>query len=223
MKIFLFIPVVYNEYINNMLDCVFKNTRIPDTVMVIDNSKNGLDLPAPVEILRPDMPLGVNASWNLGIKKALEEGADLISIFNDDLLLEKYFFQKMESLANKHKEISVFCPRTFRKLRDFNRVANNDGYKPGDFLECIQMGRREGWAWTIRSEMANKVPPIPQTLETFFGDDWYWNHCNIAERPWYRMMTVWCYHFVGKTVTESGVRDNLENERIISDNLTRFI
>lgn len=213
MKIFLFIPVVYPGFIEQMLTDVFLNTVIPDSVTIIDNSENGLDLSYPVKMIRPDTKLGVNASWNLGIKKALEERADLISIFNDDLLIEKFFFEKLLDTVKRNKKMSVFCPRTLRKMRHYLQIANKDGYQPGGFLDGDIMTKREGWAWTMKSSVAVSIPPIPETIETFFGDDWYWHHCYMMNRPWYKMKNTWCYHFVGQTVTRADVRKNLDDER----------
>lgn len=198
MQVGVVIPIVNDTYIYQLLDCIGRNSTQPDLIIIIDNSKNKCNLELNnsglrTEIYQPTIPLNVNASWNYGIHALTAlAGFDLISILNDDLLLEDLFFEKMIRLAKKHQNHSVFCPET---VKDPNLIRES---LPLGSESGMEMSRREGWAWTIRSSAAKYIPPIPEELVTFCGDDWFWYYCKIKlNRPWLKMINNRCFHYVG--------------------------
>lgn len=211
MKIGVIVPVINNNFLPGLLHCIQRNTVQPDSIIVIDNSKNAC-IVKPDNMffrnLRPPSPLGVNASWNLAIPM-LVDNSDLISILNDDLLLEDYFFEKLARTAEKHPEASVLCPSTLRKQEDILHAFNHS------LDNTFEMIKREGWAWTIRSSVAKAIPPIPDELKTFCGDDWYWHHCHKMNRPWLKMTNNYCYHFVSQSVNLIGAGKDLRSEKNI--------
>lgn len=75
------------------------------------------------------------------------------------------------------------------------------------------MSMREGWAWTIRTSVAERIPPIPKKLKTFCGDDWYWTHTIRAGHLWGKMINNRCYHYVGQSNVIKDVRKDLKKER----------
>jgi GT2 family glycosyltransferase len=213
MKIGVIIPIINDRFINGLLDCIDKNSVLPESIIVIDNSKDDDKITIRkmrfrVEIYRPPTPLGVNASWNHGINELIKKDVDLVSVLNDDLLLENLFFEKMIRLASLHEEAGVFCPTTVKEPSMIHCGPMGSGI-------CTGMHKREGWAWTIQKSVAKKIPPIPDLLKTFCGDDWYWHHCYKLGRPWMKMSNTLCYHFVG--VSKDGI--GLKNEKAILQNL----
>lgn len=214
MKIGIVIPVVSCKYIGALLDCIAANTVLPHLVLIIDNSSGRLP-PVPlvplskqaVETLLADPPLGVNASWNYGIKAMLEHGMDLISIFNDDIEIERFFFEKLLSAAERYTKAGAFCPYTTRHREALKTPS------PIMDAKCYEMAKREGWAFTLRASVARRLPEIPVQLRTFCGDDWLMIHCKKLGHPWYRMVNNRCFHHVGGTVRNSGLRGDLEAEK----------
>ncbi len=214
MKIGIVIPVVSDKYITALLDCIADNTVLPHSVLILDNSGKHIP-PVPlvplsrkaVEMVLTDPPLGVNASWNYGIKVMLEREMDLISIFNDDIEIERFFFEKLISAAERYKKAGAFCPYTTR---------HRDALKtPSSIMDakCYEMAKREGWAFTLRASVAKRIPQIPEKLRTFCGDDWLMIHSKKLGHPWYRMVNNLCFHHVGGTVRNSGLRGDLEGEK----------
>lgn len=220
VKIGVLIPVIQSTYLDGLLACILKNSVQPNQIIVIDNSKNTGIITArhnwnAVKIHRPDSPLGVNASWTCGIH-ALRNDVDLISVLNDDLLIENLFFEKMIRLATRHTTAGVLCAETVMvpEMIEENLPLGRE--------RCEAMHRREGWAWTIRSEVAKKIPVIPRALRTWCGDDWYWHHCHkTVKRPWLKMMGVWCFHYVGQSakLNVSGITEDLRKEKALYQNL----
>lgn len=204
MKIGVVIPVVKTDFIGGLLECIGRNTVLPDSIIIVDNSiqRDIIQLDknlVPFEIYKPSSPLGVNQSWNHGIHE-LGSRVDMISVLNDDLLLETMFFEKLTKLAQFHNEAAVLCPETVPLARDITHVV------PIEKTGCISMHKREGWAWSIRSEVARKIPPIPEELKIWFGDDWFWLHTvRRAKMPWLKMVGNKCFHYVSQTTRDCGI------------------
>jgi len=194
MRVGVFIPVVQECFVRPLMTYIERNTVRPDKIIILNNSsKSNIVIPArrgTLEIVKPPEPLTVNASWNYGIQKLAGE-VDLIAVLNDDLIIEDMFFEKLLYAAKKNTKAGVFCPNT---AHDQNRVRN-----PFRTTTCSPMTRREGWAWTIRSEVAKLIDPIPEQLVTWCGDDWYWRHCHKLNRPWMKMMNNHIFHFIGQS------------------------
>jgi len=112
MKIGLIVPIIHDHFINGLLDCVENNSVTPQKIIIIDNSPHGIILKNKSKLnllqYKPPFSFGVNASWNYGIAEMVKD-VDLISIFNDDLLVEKWFFEKLARLAKKHKGLVSFA------------------------------------------------------------------------------------------------------------------
>lgn len=211
MKIGVIVPVINNNFLPGLLDCIERNTVHPDSIIIIDNSPDrGIVIQTRLFFhkLVPDAPLGVNASWNLAIPM-LVSTSDLISILNDDLLIEDRFFEKLIDTALLCPDASVLCPSTLKNKEDIIHAFKHENNG------ASRMQRREGWAWTIRSEVAKKIPPIPGDLKTFCGDDWYWYHCHKMNRPWMKMTTNYCYHYGSQSVNLIGAGKDLRSEKNI--------
>lgn len=211
MKIGVVIPVVQDVYVNQLLCCIEQNSVHPDSVIIIDNSEKGVNLAQKthlrVHLYKLAFSLSVNASWNYGIQNFVGTDIDLISILNDDLLIERLFFEKLIRQASRNGKAGVFCPQTLP------RQINIENALPVGFESCSEMSKREGWAWTIRKNLARHLPPIPDKLKTFCGDDWYWYHCHKESRPWMKIAGCWCYHYVGQSVKIMNVRQDLHKEK----------
>jgi len=216
MRIGVVIPFVQDTYIGPLLNCIERNSVRPDEIIMIDNSKKDTKLQIThlhLQHFRPSSPLGVNASWNYGIKELIEKDCDLISILNDDLLVEDLFFEKLIRLASKHPEAGVLCPETLRSPE-----ALKNALPIGSESVC-GMKKREGWAWTIRASLARTIPPIPGEMKTFCGDDWYWHRCRAQGRPWMKMINNRCFHYVGQSTVLMDVRKDLRVEKSIMSTL----
>lgn len=116
MKIGVIVPVVHDLFINGLMDCIAKNSVIPCRIIIVDNSTSGIIMnprnnSLEFELYRPPFSFGVNDSWNYGIKE-LAKDVDLISVLNDDLLIEEWFFEKLLRLAEIYGRAGVFCPET---------------------------------------------------------------------------------------------------------------
>lgn len=205
MKIAVVIPVVTSGMGRNVIDDIRNNTTVPDHLIIINNTGDFFhpDIkPIPhYKGIRPATPTSVNDAWASGIMMALEKEVDLISIFNDDIRINRTFFEEIVYGATIFPNAGVFCPMG---------VASPTMVEGPGGRGFVDMKHREGWAFTMRSEVARRILPFPQGLRTFCGDDWIWHKGGM---PWLRVMAARCFHYKGVAVKKLGVRQNLKGER----------
>lgn len=210
MRIVAIIPTVNKKRAGELIDTIRGNTVLPEKIIVIDNSGH----PGPqkfrsgalnVEVIRNETNIGVNASWNQGIELAGD--CDLVSILNDDILVRREFFERNVTVMKVVPACGVSCPRTTANIHRFDR-------DPGLMVDIMLITKREGWAWTIRKELLDAIPPIPyEEFPIFCGDDWYWYWTLEKGYQWYRDYNNVVYHRAGSTVNLLGYRRHQRRDR----------
>jgi len=206
VKYNVIIPVVNRKLAAALLDSIAANTVIPDSILIIDNSLAPRAFPVdarlPVEVIAPGERLGVNASWNLGIRETGE--CDYLAILNDDIVLGRHFFEKNIHTFREYSDCGVSCPGTVFDMADLHDNIHG---------RTIRMKKREGWAFSFQYSLLKTIPPIPADLVTFCGDDWFWKHTHLKGFLWYKDTGNIVYHKVGAAVKELGVRPHLKRDR----------
>jgi len=194
------IPVINFDYVDALLQGISRNTLLPKRVIIINNSKTISNNPYSIiniyglklYVITPPFPLNVNPSWNLGILKTSD--CDFVSILNDDIEIPETFFENVANAFDKYSDCGVVCPDTVISKEDFNsRIPVG---------EVLKMKKKEGWAWTIRRELVDIIPPIHNDLQLFYGDDWYWWHTWKRGKVWIKIMNTIIYHTVGASVSK---------------------
>lgn len=206
MDISLVIPVVQLKMASDLFNCIEKNTRKPDEVIIIDNSDSEFKcrLQCCKNIyIKNDPPLRTNDSWKLGFDKS--SSTDIITVLNDDLLINKFFFDKLERAVKKApQEAVIFCPATTGK----SKVEN----APNSPNRLKKMSKREGWAYTIRRSFLEWMPPIPDELKTFYADDWMWFHAERRNKYWMKMIDNPIFHYRSVSVNQKHLTGHIGRE-----------
>lgn len=236
MKIAVMIPIVYPYYLPSLIEDINRNSVMPDAVWIIYNGDKEIggilnSVFTQVSLVKMynglvtinSTPMGVNECWNAAVKRFTKEGYDLFSILNDDIRIERWFFEKIGDLFKKDKlnggKLGVVSPQTVMRSQ-FNNNMFMSPYPPGhEFLSTIPA--REGWAYTISRECAADVFPIPEELQTFCGDDWIWERCKRTGWQWKGAVNVFVEHLVGGTCRNNTMRANLKSEKRHFESLLR--
>jgi len=207
MKFQVIIPMVQQDLCNILLNCMKFQDVKPDRILIINNSGRDFRLDNPmIEVFTPIQPLNVNPSWNLAIK--MLAGSEYVSFLNDDIsFITKKFFEEIENGFHTYKKAGVVCPETINNEELHNHVCKKYRYS--------QMRKREGWAFTIRKSILDNIPPIPDKLTTFCGDDWIWHHCHKAGYYWLKAHWLVLFHRTSSTVKPSGKMKLLKTEKNI--------
>jgi len=90
------------------------------TILVIDNgSKEELGLKdseqgnLKIKIIRSERNLGFSGGHNVGIKYALEKGAEFVLILNNDTYVDKNFLKELISAAEKDVKKGILSPKIY--------------------------------------------------------------------------------------------------------------
>ena len=203
-KITLSIPVLNQiKLVDQLLGCVAKNTVLPKVVILIDDGSTenikGLVRKyknLPIKYIRHEKPHGVNAVWNEGMFRCK---TSIYTNFNSDIIINRFFFQKiMEAFNSDHKK-GIVCANTTKR---FGRVNKSKNEQPTFKL----MKKREGWAWSIRKEIIDKIHPIPRQLITYCGDDYIFYCTKKLGYQTVKIMNNYIYHYGGASIF--GMRGN---------------
>lgn len=211
-KIICFIPICTYDFIDQVLKSIEKNTIRP-AVIVIDNTGNGnwQYEPSPgvkrlsVSVIKNWKNVGVNASWNQA--KAVCPPCDLVTILNDDTFLNSRFWERIISVRYKYPATAgCICPNIHpinSDNMDFIREKIEEKSKLPPAIH--RMRKREGNAMTFYRPLLDTIPPIPQELTTFFGDDWLWWWTYRQGNLWYKDANNVIWHKVGGSIRDPRV------------------
>lgn len=209
IKISVVIPVINEKYAHNLLDTLAENTQLPSKIVIIDNTENNFTVNRPITDKIPvqtivNMPrLRVNASWKQGFEQTKD--ADIVSVLNDDIILSKYFFEKVALTFKYYPDAAVVCPYTrVPESISGSRCRSGTEHFPSTSSSrhntAMPMLFRQGWAYSIKRKDLDDIPEIPNELALFCGDDWLFLWCLNNGKRWYHMLDNKCFHYVGISV-----------------------
>lgn len=204
MKIEIIVPIIVDYLFPTFLESVESNNILPQRIILIDNTPNGFCLnSSKIEITKIKSMTGrVNESWNLGIKNTSPD-CDLVGIYNDDIVLNSRFFQRTIEMFEWDSFCAVSCPNTIDWSASLRRGKVNR----------IKMETREGWCFTIRKQVLDLVPPIPDNkIITFFGDNWFWKYTHNFGYFWGKDLGNTIWHHKGSSVLVTGERSRKRSD-----------
>jgi hypothetical protein len=185
------LPVIRPELAALLLKDMEANELRPGRVILIDNTPDGWMPDTKLNLLyarHSRLMTGVNASWNLGAH-ILRPETQYVSFLNDDIRVNPLFFKNIVSAFKWLSGAGAVCPQT---MDNMSALDVSDAR-----LTISQMRRREGWAFTLRRELLDRIPPIPEALKIFCGDDWYWRWTYRLGYAWVKQLGNWVYHKPG--------------------------
>jgi GT2 family glycosyltransferase len=90
------------------------------TILVIDNNsseklnlKKGLLGKFPLEVIKNNNNLGFSGGHNVGIKYALQNGADYVVILNNDTYVHENFLKELLEVAEKDLKAGILSPKIY--------------------------------------------------------------------------------------------------------------
>ena len=66
-----------------------------------------------IEVIRNPANLGFAGGMNIGIKRALEQGADYVLLLNNDVTVDPGFLTAMVEAAGRHANLAAACPKAY--------------------------------------------------------------------------------------------------------------
>ncbi|KHD38450.1 rhamnosyltransferase [Clostridium acetobutylicum] len=225
-KIYIII-LNYNAY-EDTLECVKSIGNIDYDnyeLVLVDNSstddsyvKLKESLPS-YNIIKSKENLGYANGNNIGIKYALENGADYICILNNDVVVEKDFLNKLVDKIIEKEDVGIVgscicdyyrreiiqgmgahinlyfaAARRYFKGKNYNEIEKKDIFV--DYLE--------GACFLVKSEVFEKIGLIPENYFLFFEETEF---CTRAINAGYKIMCIYeskVYHKGSATINKFG-------------------
>ena len=121
---YIFVSIINFNGAGNTIECLLSLDKIISkdfkiTVVVVDNASHtefrikNLEFRIDVKIIRGEKNLGFSGGQNVGIKYALENGADYVLILNNDTIVDKNLVEELLSAAQKDKDVGIAVPKIY--------------------------------------------------------------------------------------------------------------
>jgi len=161
-------------------------------VVIIDNgSKEKLQAPSPeIKIIYNKENLGFSGGNNVGIKYALEKGADYVLLLNDDTIVAPDFLSRLVEAGESDKKIGIVGPKIYF-YEDRNRIWSAGGklnwlYNKGSLRGWDQIDKGQydspkiqetphltGCCVLVKKEVIEKIGLMPEDYFFYYEDtDW---------------------------------------------------
>lgn len=194
------IPVMNSEHeTRELFEQISKNTVLPHEIFLVDNASNERFYKYPkifsklnIKYIRYDENRGVNIPWNEGISQSTGQ---FITFLNNDIIITKYFFEKICKTLISYTDIGVVVPYT---------VSNKEHLYEDNIDPILEpLDKREGWAFTIRREITEKSGQIPFPFKIYYGDDFLFLWAKKLGYRWVKIMNNPIYHYGSLTVKKT--------------------
>ena len=194
------IPVMDSEDITkHLFEQISQNTFLPAEIFLIDNGTDHkfykfykfhkIFPNLNIQYIRCERNMGVDIAWNEGIYRS---NSIYISILNNDIVITKYFFEKIYKSFAADSTMGVVVPNTVDAISE---LYDDNG---GPCL--IDLPKREGWAFTIKKEITEQCGPIPHPFKIYYGDDYLFSWAKKLGYSCKKIINNPIYHFKSLSV-----------------------
>jgi hypothetical protein len=176
--------------LSSLYKCVYHNFKI----IVVDNESdpaNSQDLKVQfpnIELLKSYENLGFTGGNNLGIKHAINQGADYVMLLNNDTIVENNFISPLLNHLEQNPKVGAVQPKIFL-LNDPKTIWNAGGQLNSSIMTTSSIGHNEtdhgqyespqtldwitGCCILLRSEVINNVGMLNEQFFAYYEDvDW---------------------------------------------------
>lgn len=152
------------------------------------------------EYIRLTQNVGVTTPWNIGLKRAMEIGADVICISNSDVV---YGPNVLDHCALVAKDEGACFPLSIQGgplPPDFEkRALEQSAYNP---LHCSKVDTRgfAGWCFFLSKETVEKVGYFDEQFTLWYQDtDYHYRLRTAGITPW-EVRSCLLHHFESRTI-----------------------
>jgi GT2 family glycosyltransferase len=129
------------------LDSLLRNSYPNQKVVVLDNHSTDGSIPAiceaypDVQIIELEKNLGYAGNNNVGIKAALEQGAEWVLVLNEDIILDSECVRELVEVGEQDRQIGILGPLIYHYNEP--RVIQSAGGLLGRYWQSIHLGKNE--------------------------------------------------------------------------------
>jgi GT2 family glycosyltransferase len=189
-----FIVLTWNNY-DDTYECIESalNVKGPAfNLLLVDNASDDGSLQKilkgfpNLEILILDKNVGVSGGYNAGLEYAINKGADLIILSNNDIVYAEDFLLELISLVDKNERIGIAVPKAFNyydtsrlagiggRWRKFPPSVKMIGFNTRDkilFNDELELEYAISACFLVTKELVNDIGYF-DTGYYFYNDDW---------------------------------------------------
>lgn len=195
------IPVLNHiEWTDDCLQSIREGTVKPSEIILIDNGSTDpySDLSRKYKDLnllyiRNETNIDVNPAWNLGLSITKRRN---VLFLNNDTLPNKYFIQKIYKVM-QNPEVGICVP--VREVTTTRVPLVNEPEENPEIKDCIYI---DGWAFTMRKEIYDRVGPIPSSLKRYMGDSYFFECSKWLGYRNVQMVNNTVYHYGSGTIKD---------------------
>lgn len=224
----VFIIILNYNSINDTIGCIksLKNIDYSNyEIVVVDNSEtieyyNLLkDKFNEYKIIRANENLGYANGNNIGIKYALDNGADYICVLNNDVVVQRDFLSKIVKVLDENQDVGIAGP-CICEYNDRSKVqcagANISLYTgltkrigkgtlyDSNNKEATVVDFLGGACFICKREIFDKIGLIPENYFLFFEETEF---CIKAQKLGYKLLCIYeskVYHKGSSTISKFG-------------------
>lgn len=157
----VFIIILNHNTPEDVLECVssVQNTDYPNfKIVVVDNGSEAQflerlkrNLPSKIKLIETGENLGFAGGNNIGIKYALDHGADWVMLLNPDTVVDKHFLRKLINVSKKEPKAGLLGPKIY-----YYNEPQKIWFGGGKF-GWIRGGRHLGWGKFDKKALKDKL------------------------------------------------------------------
>lgn len=217
MSLTVVIPV-YNHLTDTLLTLdTLAATTMCDVIVVDDGSTDGtrhaLDAKYLTYIANEEN-LGVNASWNVGIRAAIESGATYICVANNDLAFSPGWWRPLKrALDGGAAVVSPYS--TIGHLPSDWPAGGDRRTNP-----CSSVMDLLGSCFAFRASLIERIGYFPEDMRHYYGDNWLQDSCKRHGLIATHVRDSYVHHF-GMHTTAELPGSQLEADRLAYEDYKR--
>lgn len=184
---------------NDLIECIESLKKITYSnyeMIIVDNgSTDGtaglvIDSYPGIECIETGSNLGFSAGNNVGIKRAIEKGADYLLLLNDDTVVDPRFLDELVDGCEKDAQVGIAGPKIYcfddpKRLWAAADLKNIGKLDEGQEDKTEEVTFVVGCAWLIRKDAIDRIGLLDEDLFLYGEEDEY---CARAEYAGYKML-----------------------------------
>lgn len=203
----IFVVILTWNHVTDTIECLDSLIHInyPDLhILVVDNGSTddtvariAQDYPD-IVIIQNKENLGYAAGNNVGIRYALDEGAEYILLLNNDVIVKSDFLEPMLDTFSENPDAGILSPFVYWYKRpenlwfssarwDTKTVKFNTNYALGEFENPIETDFASGCAFLIKAEVIKKIGVLEPRFFLMWEET---DFCFRARRVGYKILAV---------------------------------
>ncbi len=201
MDLGIVIPVFNNLFwTKKTIESILKNTLSPFVLIIIDDASTDETYNYIQELcekgkllyyIKNETNIGVNASWNKGIKKAKEIGCKYIAILNNDLEVTSGWDTPLIQALNE-ENIGIVSPLSTHGP-DFPNNSIKGTNPAGPQIKFL------GACFAFKASLIDNIGYIPEEIRYYFGDNWFQAMCEKRHLNIKYVVESYVHHYFCQT------------------------